>query len=139
MPGEYAKPLPARNEENGEYIDGLQAHEVRLQRCTACQQFRYPAAMFCPNCLSDSAAWTAVPGRGVVYSYIIVHQLYHPGFKDDLPYAVAVVELQEGPRVTANIVGCPNERVHVGMPVVADFLNATPEATVLRFRPAVAS
>jgi uncharacterized OB-fold protein len=132
---EYPKPLPAPTEENGPYIEGLAAHELRIQRCAACRQYRYPAAMFCPNCLSDEAAWETVSGRGTIYSFIIIHQLYHPGFKEDLPYSVAVVELEEGPRVTANVVGCPNEMLKIGMPVEPDFLDAGDGAVVMRFRP----
>jgi len=123
-------------EENKTYLEGLKQKQIRLQKCTGCGRFRYPPAQFCPACLSENASWAPACGRGTVFSFIIVHQLYHPGFRDDLPYNVAIVALDEGPRITANITGCRNEDVRVGMLVVADFFEATPEATILKFRPA---
>ena len=136
MTAEYAKPLPLRTEENAPYINGLKEKQVRLQRCGGCGRFRYPPSQFCPSCLSDEAEWQGVSGRGTVYSFIIVHQLYHPSFREDIPYSVAVVELDEGPRLTANIVGCANDDLRIGMPVQADFFQAAPDAVILKFRPA---
>ncbi len=136
MTTEYAKPLPQPTDDNGPYLEGLQARELRLQKCGGCNRYRYPAARFCPYCLSDEAVWEKVSGAGTVYSFIIVHQLYHPGFRDDIPYNVAVVQLNEGPRVTSNIIGCANSDVKIGMKVTAEFVAVTPEASLLKFRPA---
>ncbi len=136
MTSEYAKPLPYRSEENANYLDGLNERQIRLQACGGCGRFRYPPSQFCPYCLSEAAEWKAVSGRGTVYSFIVVHQLYHPGFKDDIPYPVAIVELEEGPRLTANIVGCSNEDLRVGLAVRPEFVQATADVTILKFRPA---
>lgn len=136
MRAEYRKPLPLPTEENETYLEGLKQKQIRLQKCTGCGRSRYPPARFCPACLSEKASWEPACGRGTVFSFIIVHQLYHPGFGDDLPYNVAIVALEEGPRITTNISGCRNEDVRIGMPVVADYFEATPEATILKFRPA---
>ncbi len=136
MTTEYRKPLPLRTEENAPYLDGLKQRRLLLQRCDGCGKLRYPAAMFCPSCLAEGAQWVEVSGRGTVYSFIILHQPYHPGFRDELPYNVAVVELEEGPRVVTNIVGCANEDIKIGMGVTAEYFDATPEATILKFRPA---
>ena len=135
MTTEYRKPLPLRIEENAPYLDGLKRRKLLLQRCRDCVSFRYPPSMHCPNCLSDASEWVPAVGRGSVYSFIILHQPYHPGFRDDLPYNVAVVELDEGPRVVTNIVGCANEDISIGMAVTAQFFDATEEATILKFRP----
>jgi uncharacterized OB-fold protein len=64
-----------------------------------------------------------------------MHQLYHPGFKGEIPYNVTVVELEEGPRMTANLVGCPNDQIRVGMPVEVVFERITDEVTLPKFRP----
>jgi uncharacterized OB-fold protein len=133
---EYTKPLPQPTDDNEPYLEGLRANELRLQHCNSCRRYRYPAARYCPYCLSDDAAWEKVSGKGTIYSFIIVHQLYHPGFRDDIPYNVAVVQLEEGPRVTSNIVGCKNDDVRIGMSVAAEFVPVTPEASLLKFRPA---
>ena len=135
MTTEYRKPLPLRTEENAAYLDGLKQRQLLLQRCAECREYRYPPSMHCPRCLSDRAEWARASGGGSVYSFIILHQPYHPGFRDDLPYNVAVVELDEGPRVVTNIVGCANEDISIGMPVTAEFFDATEESTLLKFRP----
>jgi len=133
---EYRKPLPLRTDENGPFLDGLRQRKLLLQRCNGCGRTRYPAAMHCAGCLSDGVEWVEASGTGSVYSYIILHQPYHPGFRDDLPYNVAVVELAEGPRLVTNIVRCANEDVRIGMAVRAEFVDVSDEATLLKFRPA---
>ena len=132
---EYRKPLPIRDAENAPYYDALQRHEMRMQRC-ANGHFRYPVNPLCPECLSPQFTWEPVSGRGAVYSFVIVHQMYDPGLKGELPYNVAIIELEEGPRVVTNIVGCRNEDVRVCMPVRVQYDDVTPEFTLTRFTPA---
>ena len=132
--GDYAKPLPVRDAENAPYYDALQRHAMQLQRCPN-GHFRYPVSPVCPQCLSPEFTWEAVSGHGTIYSFVIVHQLYDPGFKADLPYNVAVVELAEGPRLVTNIVGCANEDLRIGMPVQIQYEDVTPEFTLAKFRP----
>jgi uncharacterized OB-fold protein len=69
-----------------------------------------------------------------LFSFVIYHRLYHPGFKGDLPYNVSVVELGEGPRLLTNIVGTPNDELEVGMPVEVVFDDVTDEVTLPKFR-----
>lgn len=133
---EYQKPLPVKTEENARFWESAQRHALELQRCAACGKFRYPCAEFCPNCLSPEAAWQPVSGRAAVYSFIIVHQRYDPSFVDDLPYNVAVVELEEGPRLVTNIVGCANGEIRIGMPLTVTYEDVTEEFTLPKFRPA---
>ena len=71
----------------------------------------------CPNCLSVDFEWYEASGLGVIYTYGVMHRLYHPGFELDLPYNLIVVELQEGPHLTGNIIGIENDALRVGMPV----------------------
>jgi uncharacterized OB-fold protein len=133
--GEYSKPLPIRDAENAPYYDALQRHEMRLQRCQN-GHFRYPVSPICPDCLSPDFTWEPVSGHGTLYSFVIVHQLYDSGFKDQLPYNVGVVELDEGPRLVTNIVGCANEDLAVGMAVRVLYEDVTPEFTLAKFAPA---
>ena len=77
-----------------------------------------------------------VSGRGTVFSYAVMHQVYHPGFAAEVPYAVVVVELAEGARLVSNLVDCPLRDVTIGMPVEVVFEEVTPEVTLPKFRPA---
>jgi uncharacterized OB-fold protein len=135
LTAEYAKPLPLRTEENAPFFDYLNAGELRLQRCGACGAWRYPPAHSCPECLTEGGDWTAVSGTGSVYSFIVVHQRYDAAFADDIPYNVAVVELDEGPRLVTNLVGCENSDLRVGMRVRAELVRVTEDVTLAKFRP----
>lgn len=133
---EYAKPLPVRTEENAPFWDSAKRHALEMQRCGDCGRFRYPVAEYCPRCLSPATEWTPVSGKGSVYSFIIVHQRYDPSFADDLPYNVAIVELDEGPRLVSNIIGIPNGDIRVGMPLTISYEDVTEEFTLPKFKPA---
>jgi uncharacterized OB-fold protein len=132
----YEKPLPAITAENAPYYDSLRQHAMRLQRCGSCAVFRYPASPHCPRCLSEAFEWTPVSGRGAVYSWIVMHQIYDPAFRPEAPYNVAVVELAEGPRLTTNLVDCPSDAIRIGMPVAVVYDDVTDEVTLAKFRPA---
>ncbi len=110
MPTTKAEPRPTPETEP--YWEGCAAGELRLQRCTACDAHYFPPRPFCPTCLSDDVVWEAVSGRGTLHTYVINHRAA-PGFA--APYAIAVVQLDEGPRMMSNIVG----------------VDPTPEALVL--------
>jgi len=130
----YEKPLPRVTADNRAFWEATKRHELRLQRCDACGRFRYPPAPVCPRCLSESAEWTRVSGRGTVTTFIVMHKVYFPAFAGDVPYNVVQVELEEGPRLTANLVDVPNDQIEVGMRVEAVFDDVTPEITLPRFR-----
>jgi hypothetical protein len=96
------KAAPRPTPETQPFWDGCAAGELRLQRCTSCDAHYFPPRPFCPDCLSDDVTWEAVSGRGTLHSYVINHRPA-PGF--EAPYAIAVVQLDEGPRMMSNIVG----------------------------------
>ena len=96
------KAAPRPTPETQPFWDGCAAGELRLQRCTTCDAHYFPPRPFCPDCLSDDVAWEAVSGRGTLHTYVINHRPA-PGF--EAPYAIAVVQLDEGPRMMSNIVG----------------------------------
>jgi len=133
---DYARPIPGPDEESQPYFDGAREGRLMLMRCDGCGAWRFPARDRCDMCWSTATSWAQASGKGTVYTFGIMHQLYHPGFKDHLPYNVAVIELEEGPRMFANIVGCANEAIRVGMPVEVTFEQLTPEVSLPRFRPA---
>jgi uncharacterized protein len=130
-----AKPLPQITPEMGPFWDAARRHQLVAQRCRGCGAFRFPARDLCSACLSREAEWVPVSGRGTVFSFAIMHQVYHPGFADEVPYAVVVIELAEGVRMLSNLVGCPVADIAVGMPVEVVFEDASPEVTLPKFRP----
>ena len=130
----YSKPLPTVTDANREFWDACRRGRLRLQKCSACGHIRYPISHVCPDCLAGEFTWTDLSGRGVVFSYIVFHQLYNKAFAQDIPYNVALVQLEEGPRLYSNIVGVDNDDVKVGDAVEAVFEAVTPEVTLPRFR-----
>ena len=96
--------------------------------------FGFRSAHVCPRCLSYDFEWRTLVGRGQIYSYVVFHQVYHPGFKNDVPYNVALMQLDEGPRMYSNIVGVPNDVPKVGDPAEVVFESVTPEITLPRFK-----
>lgn len=101
------------------YWDGLAEGKLRVQRCGACKSCQAQPETFCYTCGSDDIVWTDVSGRGTVFSFITVHQKYHPAFYELVPYNVSIVELEEGPRLVANVVDVDPHEVRVGMAVRA--------------------
>jgi uncharacterized OB-fold protein len=132
---EVGRPSFEADEASAPFFEGAAAGVLRLKRCSACGRWLHPAAYFCSNCLSDQLAWAEASGRGVVHTFGIVHQLYHPGFAAEIPYNVAVVQLAEGPRLNTNIVGCPNDAIRVGMAVQVTFQQTSNGVSVPKFSP----
>jgi len=129
------KPLPRPNEDSAPYWEAAHRGELRMQRCGACGHVRFPPALLCPRCLSEQHEWTPLSGRGKVYSWIVVHQSQHPAFNADAPYNVAIVELEEGPRLHTNLVDCANDQIHIGMPVEVVFERVSDDCSMPKFRP----
>lgn len=101
----FGELLPEVTELNAPFWKGLSRGEVRLQKCGKCGAHQYPAESFCYECGAQEMLWVAVAGQGTVYSFIVVHQLYHKAFKPFLPYTVAIVQLDEGPRMLSAMLG----------------------------------
>jgi len=129
------KPLPAVTEDGAPYWEGCRQGELRAQRCLACRRFRWPPSVLCPHCLAEGGEWTALSGRGAVYSFIVVHRPQHPAFFTDAPYNVVIVELEEGIRLHSSVVDCANEDLRVGLPLEVVFDRVNDEVTLPRFRP----
>jgi uncharacterized protein len=136
MPDETApqKPLPEADEASQPFFDGAMEGRLMLMRCTACGAYRFPSRKHCDVCLSPNVEWTAASGRGTVYSFGVMHQKYHPGFFPEIPYNLALIELQEGPRMVSNVVGTENAKIRVGMPVMVDF-ERHEDVAIPKFRP----
>lgn len=131
----YDKPVPTIDDDNRQFWEAARERRLDLQRCGQCGELRYPISPYCPNCLSNEFTWEPVSGRGTVFSYIVFHQVYNKAFADDVPYNVALVQLDEGPRMFSNIVNVDNNEVKVGDRVTVVFDDVTPELTIPRFEP----
>jgi uncharacterized OB-fold protein len=96
-------PLPVVTELSEPYWSGLAGGELRFQRCDLCKNAWLPAREQCPRCLSGQWRWKPSAGFGRIISWVIYRQSMHPAFADRVPYNVAIVELDEGPRLITNI------------------------------------
>lgn len=131
----YEKPLPKLNSDNLPFWEGCHKHELRFQKCNDCGHVRWPPSDLCPECHSIETGWLTSKGTGRVYTFAVYHTAFHPGFSGDLPYTVAVVELDEGPRLLTNIVDCPSGRVRCGMPVGVVWEEVDKRISLPKFRP----
>jgi hypothetical protein len=132
---EAARARPKPTPETQHFWDGTQAGELRLQRCDACANVYFPPRPFCPVCASRKVSVFKASGKGKLYSYVIHHRPA-PGFTP--PYAIAVIELDEGPRMMSNIVDCPQtpEALELDMKLEVAFEKLDDKVTLPLFRPA---
>ncbi len=116
------RPRPAIGPDNEFFWEGVERGELLFQRCANCGRFRHPARPMCPHC--HSLEWEAVPstGRGSVFSFTVAHHPPMEGF--EVPYVVVLVDLEEGVRLIADLVGDDATDVYVGMPVEVTFVEA---------------
>ena len=133
---EYTKPLPDISAESRPFCEGCKRHEFLVQRCRACGARQHYPRGICAACWSDDLEWLPSAGRGAVYTFTATHRTQARGFKDEVPYVLAYVELEEGVQVLTNLVGCDPEKVRIGMPVRVTFEDVTPEISIPRFTPA---
>jgi uncharacterized OB-fold protein len=128
------KPLPDITAINRAYFEGCAAGELRIRLCHACDaRFRF-AHGWCPECWSADIGWVAASGRGTVSHLTIIHQAPYPAFEADVPYVLALIDLDEGVRMMANVVNCDPEDVRIGMAVIVCF-ERRGEISLPQFRP----
>src|SRR5919201_949243 len=121
MPRTTTWHLPVPDQETAPYWDAAAEGKLLIKGCRSCgRPFFYPRA-YCPRCWSGDTEWRQASGRGRVYTFTVVYQNDLPPFRDRAPYVVAVVELEEGVRMTANIEGLAPEDVRCDMPVQVAF------------------
>ena len=126
--------IPKPTPETQHYWDGARHGELRLQKCDSCHSIYFPPRPFCPECGSCEVSVVTATGRATLYSYVINH-LPSPGFES--PFAIAVVELEEGPRLMSNIVDCEQtpEALQLDMPLEVTFQKLSDGITLPQFRP----
>lgn len=131
------KPFPIPTPDSRPFWNGLTEQKILLKHCRQCDQlFHYPR-ITCPHCLSSDLEWKQSSGRGTLHTYTISRRPTHPLFADEVPQYLAVVELEEGPRITSTLVNVPEDRIRIGMSLTPVFERHEQEKTVLlRFQPA---
>ncbi|MCE2390507.1 MAG: OB-fold domain-containing protein [Proteobacteria bacterium] len=130
----YDKPLPVPTREDRPFWEAAREHRFVLPRCRECGHVWFPPYESCQRCLSFEREWFEASERGVVWGYTLMQQPYVPGYRDELPYNVVLVELEEGPMVYSNLVGVPDDEIRPGLAVEAVFEDVTEEFTLIRFR-----
>jgi uncharacterized OB-fold protein len=133
VPHAEGVPLPQPTKLSQPFWDGCARDELLFQRCTACGRALFNPVPICRWCRSSALAWERSRGRGTVYSWSVAWRPASPAFA--VPYAVAIVDLDEGYQMLANIIGCEPEDLHVGMAVTVEFHPVGGGTKLAYFRP----
>lgn len=115
------KPVPRREGLNGEFYAHIAKGELRFQRCKDCRTWRHMPRHTCAHCGSSRWKWEQSAGLGRLYSWTVTHRSFHPAFDGDVPYAVAVVEMDEGVRLVSRIEGASTDAYRLGMRLQVQF------------------
>ena len=133
----YQKPLPVPDPDSLSFWQGASQNKLLIQRCRACGHHHFPPSNVCAACGSDEIEWVEASGLGRVFSWIVVvHPVPKPVYAADVPYVVALVELDEGVRMPTNIIGCDPGQVSAGMRVKVVFRRVSEEIVLPLFQPA---
>ena len=129
-----ARPLPEITPLTEPFWSAAKARRLAIQRCDACEAYRFPPEPACVFCGSMEYTWTEVSGRATLWTWTIAYPPLLPYFAERAPWPVAVVQLEEGPRMVTNVIDVPVEAYEVGMALVADYEDVTDDVTLVVFR-----
>jgi uncharacterized OB-fold protein len=132
---EIVRPIPEITTELRPFFEASRNGQLVVQKCGKCGDLRFPPHRLCSKCLSRESSWAPVSGEGEVYSFIVMHRVYHPAFASQVPYAVAMIKLKEGAKMISNVVGIDPRTIKCGMPVKVSFEKLNDEVTLPMFRP----
>lgn len=132
----FDKPLPTPTPTSAPFWEGLKDGVIRLQKCNDCGVWVFYPRSRCSNCLSDALDWHEVSGTGTLYTFTIARQPTSPHFANEVPQRLAVVELDEGVRLTTTLVNVGEADIRIGMRLKPYFEPVTDEVTLLRYQPA---
>lgn len=116
------------------YREGLASGRLMFQRCNHCANAWMPVRSECPRCLSPEYSWVAASGNAKLVSWVVYHRAFNEAFKTRVPYTVAVVELNEGPRMISNIVGSDPSTLKIEQALKLQF-DHEGEVVIPRFKP----
>jgi len=131
------KSLPAIQPWSKLFWEGTKSRKLLIQECSNCGKRIFYPKKYCPNCRSTNIKWIESTGEGKVYSFSTLYVGPRPNFEDDVPYTVAIIELNEGVRLMSNIVNCDPKDIKCDMPVKVTFEDVSEEITLPKFEPSV--
>ena len=136
------KPIPIPDEASAPFFDGALQGRLMVLRCRACATFQSPTAYLgvpvrprCLSCFAAALEWAPSTGHATLYSFALMHQLYDEAFAGEIPYNIAVVETEEGVRITSQVVDCQNDELKIGMALEVTFERISDAVAVPKFRP----
>ena len=127
--------LPTPDAETQPFWDGARDGKLLIRRCGACGEAHFYPRPFCPKCWSDDVRWEEASGRATLYTWSVVHRNDLPPFGERVPYVAAAVDLDEGPRMLTNVVGCEFDALTVGLPLEVSYQAISDDVTIPVFRP----
>ncbi len=130
----YQRPVPTMEGMTAEFYDFCARGELRFQQCGNCGTWRHVPRLMCADCGSWEWEWARSSGRGRLFTWTVVHRPMHPAFAEQLPYAPAMIELEEGVRMISWVIDCPPEELVRGMPVAVVFERVDDSLTLPKFR-----
>jgi len=129
------KPIPVPVKWTKPYWDAAKKHRLIIKKCKRCGQLEHPPYLYCTNCHSEEHEWIEASGKATLYAYAVnVFGVPFP-FWDDMPYVVAMVDLEEGPRMLTNIVQCDQSKLKNGMKLEVVFEDVSDEIALPKFKP----
>lgn len=134
---QYDKPLPRLGTLARQFWDFCRGHELRMQFCGNCNHWIWYPRAWCPNCgRRDTIHWKRLSGKGKVYSFTVIRQVINnsPSFNKDIPFVIALIELDEGPRIYSNIINVKPEEVNIGDRVEVYFEDITDSISLPKFK-----
>jgi uncharacterized OB-fold protein len=134
----WKKPIPRIDPESKPFWEACRRHELYIQQCHACHAYYYYPRNTCPHCWSNEVRWVRLSGKGSVYTFTVMYQHGGAGFRDQLPFVLAYIELDgtAGVKMLTNLVDCDPETVRIGMPVEVTFVDVNEDIAIPLFRPA---
>ncbi|MEX2254496.1 MAG: Zn-ribbon domain-containing OB-fold protein [Acidimicrobiia bacterium] len=132
---EWTKPLPQPDNISAPYWKAASEGRLLIQECPKCGHRQWYPRALCTACSADTE-WLECSGRGTVHTFTVIRQMGMRPFRDELPYVVGMIELDEGPMIFGNVTDCDAEAVAIGMPVELFFTRADDEIGVPSWKPA---
>ncbi|MEX1035500.1 MAG: Zn-ribbon domain-containing OB-fold protein [Sneathiella sp.] len=115
------KPVPTPNPDSVEFWNACNQEKFLIQICGSCGKNQFYPRAICKHCHGNDLKWQQVSGRGKVKTFTIVHHAPSAAFREDLPYVLALIDLEEGVRAMMNVIGCDIADVHIGMDIELTF------------------
>jgi len=132
---EMIKPLPKPSKWSQPFWDNAKKHKLTLKKCKDCGHIDHPPYLYCTNCHSDNSEWVQASGKGKLVAYAINTYMVPFPFWDDMPYVVAMIDLEEGVRMISNIVECDHDKLKNGMELQVVFDDVSDEFTLPKWMP----